>query len=179
VEMCRPRVGEANLAVFRMYSPLTSHGYSKSVKAVRRQRNLGLTRIYISYYFIVRLKQNNKIITKIFFHLVSFGCLCIDWSLPLPWFLCNPSGFVDDWIGSIGWCYINAAWSGWWHIRVQELNKTNVHKCISFSSVRWFHIVVLFMMFLGVFFMCFGGVFVCFGCLVVFLGKSMDREQGP
>jgi hypothetical protein len=30
-------------AVFRMYSPLTSHGYSKSIKAVRRQRNLGLT----------------------------------------------------------------------------------------------------------------------------------------
>ena len=29
-------------AVFRMYSSLTSHGYSKSTKAVRRQRNLGL-----------------------------------------------------------------------------------------------------------------------------------------
>jgi hypothetical protein len=29
-------------AVFRMYSALTSHGYSKSIKAVRRQRNLGL-----------------------------------------------------------------------------------------------------------------------------------------
>ena len=28
--------------VFRMYSPLTSHGYSKSIKAVRGQRNLGL-----------------------------------------------------------------------------------------------------------------------------------------
>jgi hypothetical protein len=25
-----------------MYSALTSHGYSKSIKAVRRQRNLGL-----------------------------------------------------------------------------------------------------------------------------------------
>ena len=47
---------------------------------------------------------------------MSFGCLCIDWSLPLPWFLRNPSGFVDDLIGSIGWCCINAAWSGWWHI---------------------------------------------------------------
>jgi hypothetical protein len=30
-------------AVFRMHSPLTSHGYSKSIKAVRQQRNLGLT----------------------------------------------------------------------------------------------------------------------------------------
>ena len=29
-------------AAFRMYSSLTSHGYSKSIKAVRRQRNLGL-----------------------------------------------------------------------------------------------------------------------------------------
>ena len=46
-----------------------------------------------------------------------------DWLLSLPWFLRNPSGLVDDWIGSIGWCYINAAWSGWWHIWVQELNK--------------------------------------------------------
>jgi len=29
-------------AVFRIYSSLTSHGYSKSIKAVRRQRNLVL-----------------------------------------------------------------------------------------------------------------------------------------
>ena len=29
-------------AVFCMHSSLTSHGYSKSIKAVRRQRNLGL-----------------------------------------------------------------------------------------------------------------------------------------
>ena len=29
-------------AVFRMSSSLTSHGYSKSIKVVRRQRNLGL-----------------------------------------------------------------------------------------------------------------------------------------
>jgi hypothetical protein len=29
-------------AVFRIYSALTSHGYSKSIKAVRRQKNLGL-----------------------------------------------------------------------------------------------------------------------------------------
>jgi hypothetical protein len=35
-------------AVFRMYSALTSHGYSKSIKAVRRQRNLGLTNIMIN-----------------------------------------------------------------------------------------------------------------------------------
>ena len=31
-------------AVFRIYSALTSHGYSKSIKAVRRQRNIGLTK---------------------------------------------------------------------------------------------------------------------------------------
>jgi hypothetical protein len=30
-------------AVFRIYSALTSNGYSKSIKAIRRQRNLGLS----------------------------------------------------------------------------------------------------------------------------------------
>jgi hypothetical protein len=34
-------------AVFRMCSPLTSHGYSKSIKAVRRQRKLGLMHFLI------------------------------------------------------------------------------------------------------------------------------------
>ena len=33
-------------AVFRMHSTLTSHGYSKSIKAVRRQRNLGLLKLW-------------------------------------------------------------------------------------------------------------------------------------
>jgi hypothetical protein len=32
-------------AVFRIYSALTSNGYRKSIKAVRRQRNLGLATI--------------------------------------------------------------------------------------------------------------------------------------
>ena len=41
-------------AVFRMHSSPTSHGYSKSVKAVRRQRNLGL-----------RLHENNCIVYNI------------------------------------------------------------------------------------------------------------------
>jgi hypothetical protein len=34
-------------AVFRMHSALTSNGYRKSIKAVRRQRNLGLTEDHI------------------------------------------------------------------------------------------------------------------------------------
>ena len=36
-------------AVFRMYSALTSNGYSKSIYAVRRQRNLGLPYAVQSY----------------------------------------------------------------------------------------------------------------------------------
>ena len=44
-------------AVFRMYTSLTSHGYSKSIKAVRRQRNLGL--VFIFHIYIV-LKLKNK-----------------------------------------------------------------------------------------------------------------------
>jgi hypothetical protein len=37
-------------AVFRMHSALTSHGYSRSIKAVRRQRNLGLGHIIRNDY---------------------------------------------------------------------------------------------------------------------------------
>jgi hypothetical protein len=59
-----------------------------------RNNKLSQKNVYISYYFIVRLKQNNKIITKIFFHLVSFGCLCIDWSLPLPGFFATPAALL-------------------------------------------------------------------------------------
>jgi hypothetical protein len=36
-------------AVFRIYSALTSHGYSKSINAVRRQRNLGLQKLRLPF----------------------------------------------------------------------------------------------------------------------------------
>ena len=39
-------------AVFRIYSALTSHGYSKSIKAVRRQRNLGLDSVFFGHCIV-------------------------------------------------------------------------------------------------------------------------------
>jgi hypothetical protein len=89
-----------------------------------------LNYLLVRFYYSKKLRSVNfwkyqtptKIDRKSYSKHISFGCLCIDWSLPLPWFLRNPSGFVDDCIGSIDWCYINAAWSGKWHVWVQELN---------------------------------------------------------
>jgi hypothetical protein len=52
-------------AVFRMYSALTSHGYSKSIKAVRRQRNLGLGQPHPeSKMVIIAKNQKNRKLTK-------------------------------------------------------------------------------------------------------------------
>jgi hypothetical protein len=45
-------------AVFRIYSALTSNGYRKSIKAVRRQRNLGL---YICELFSKNIYPSNEL----------------------------------------------------------------------------------------------------------------------
>ena len=40
--MCRSQSWRGKSAVIRIYCPLTFNGYSNSIKAVKRQRNLGL-----------------------------------------------------------------------------------------------------------------------------------------
>ena len=67
--MCQSWRGKS--AVFRIYSALTSNGYRKSIKAVRRQRNLGLIGTY-KYSLLVHIKHGYCMLIYVFYSRILY-----------------------------------------------------------------------------------------------------------
>ncbi len=85
-------------AVFRMYHALTLNGYSNFIKAVKRQRNLGLDHTDYSYSTVdvgvifVCTHSNYNLENPWFLTLINDSC---NWQLGSPRFLCRPTAFCS------------------------------------------------------------------------------------